>query len=331
MNLYFVRHGESEANRLHIFSNRPGQYGLTELGRRQARAVAAALRGKPLARIYTSPLLRAVQTAEILSAELDLPFEVNEALREYDVGVLEGETAQNAWDLYWQNAHDWHLRGLVNARIPEGESLMDIRARFMPFWRSLFAGPSQDTVLVGHGGTFRTVLPLVTRNISYAFALENGMANTAAVRVEDGAFGPVCTEWCGQTLLAVYPETPPLPADGFTIERVLAFNDALNAADVDGMMARMTEDCVFENTGPFPDGTRFEGRAAVRSFWEDFFRGSAQARIDVEQIYALGERCAMRWRYQWTDRAGQPGHIRGADLYRLANGLIAEKLSYVKG
>jgi len=39
----------------------------------------------------------------------------------------------------------------------------------------------------------------------------------------------------------------------------------------------------------------------------------------------------MRWRYSWEDEHGQPGHIRGVDVYRMEDGLIAEKLSYVKG
>lgn len=60
-----------------------------------------------------------------------------------------------------------------------------------------------------------------------------------------------------------------------TLELVRAFNDALNARDVDGMMRRMTQDCVFENTYPAPDGTRFEGQAAVRAFWQDFFKAHA--------------------------------------------------------
>lgn len=118
---------------------------------------------------------------------------------------------------------------------------------------------------------------------------------------------------------------------------VIAFNDALNAADVDRMMACMTEDCVFENTYPAPDGERFEGQAAVRAFWESFFSGARNPHIHVEEIFAVGGlpigdgRVVMRWRYSWEDAQGQPGHIRGVDLYRMKAGLIAEKLSYVKG
>ena len=112
---------------------------------------------------------------------------------------------------------------------------------------------------------------------------------------------------------------------------VLAFNEALNARDLDGMMRLLTEDTVFENTYPPPDGERFEGQAAVRGFWQEFFQGSGSARIEPEEIFAAGERVVMRWVYRWTDPEGKEGHIRGVDVYRLREGLIAEKLSYVKG
>jgi ketosteroid isomerase-like protein len=115
------------------------------------------------------------------------------------------------------------------------------------------------------------------------------------------------------------------------IDLVKRFNDALNAGDVDGMMRWMTEGCVFESTYPAPDGRRYQGQAEVRGFWEAFFQGSSGAHIEIEEIFAAGQRCVMRWRYQWVGSDGAPGHMRGVDLYTIENGLIAEKLSYVKG
>lgn len=112
---------------------------------------------------------------------------------------------------------------------------------------------------------------------------------------------------------------------------VLRFNDALNARDVPAMMALMTPDVVFENTYPPPDGARYVGQPAVRAFWEDFFRSAAQATIEPEELFAAGDRGVMRWVYRWVDAAGVPGHIRGIDLYTVQDGLIAAKLSYVKG
>jgi ketosteroid isomerase-like protein len=112
---------------------------------------------------------------------------------------------------------------------------------------------------------------------------------------------------------------------------VLAFNEAFNRHDVDGMMQLMNNDCVFENTGPAPDGTLYSGKEAVTQFWQDFFRESPRAHIEIEDIFALGKRCIMRWRYDWVDADGRAGHVRGVDIFHVVGGAIREKLSYVKG
>ena len=115
------------------------------------------------------------------------------------------------------------------------------------------------------------------------------------------------------------------------IALVRQFNAALNARDVDGLMRLMTENCVFENTYPAPDGTRHVGQRAVRTFWEEFVRGSRDAHFEIEEIFGTADRVVMRWRYNWIDPQGQAGHMRGVDVYTIRDGLIAEKLSYVKG
>ena len=112
---------------------------------------------------------------------------------------------------------------------------------------------------------------------------------------------------------------------------VLEFNAALNRQDVTAMMELMSEDCVFENTAPAPDGARYEGKGAVRQFWQDFFRASPQAHITIEEIFGLGKHCIMRWRYDWVDETGKKGHVRGVDIFQEKDGLLCEKLSYVKG
>ncbi len=114
-------------------------------------------------------------------------------------------------------------------------------------------------------------------------------------------------------------------------EAVERFNDAFNQHDVDGVMDAMTDDCVFENTSPFPDGTRYEGQAAVRTFWEEFFAGSPQAHFTTEDIFAAGDRCTVTWVYRWGGDSADAGHIRGVDVFRVQDGKVAEKLAYVKG
>lgn len=116
-----------------------------------------------------------------------------------------------------------------------------------------------------------------------------------------------------------------------TLETIDRFNDAFNRHDVDAIMAAMSEDCVFENTSPAPDGEKYVGQAAVRAFWDSFFSSSPHAQFETEDIFACGDRCTVRWRYQWIDQNGVAGHVRGVDVFRVQAGKVAEKFSYVKG
>ena len=115
-----------------------------------------------------------------------------------------------------------------------------------------------------------------------------------------------------------------------TLAAVERFNDAFNRHDVEAVMAAMTDDCVFENTSPFPDGTRIEGQSAVRAYWESFFKGSPTAHFDAEDVIVSKDRCIVRWKYTKT-KDGKPWHIRGVDVFRVRGEKVSEKLSYVKG
>jgi len=115
-----------------------------------------------------------------------------------------------------------------------------------------------------------------------------------------------------------------------TLAVIERFNEVFNRHDVDAVMAAMTDDCVFDNTRPAPDGTRHEGQTAVRAAWEEFFRRSPHARFEAEEIFAAGDRGVVRWVYHWI-KDGRPGHVRGVDVFRVRDGKVAEKLAYVKG
>jgi ketosteroid isomerase-like protein len=104
------------------------------------------------------------------------------------------------------------------------------------------------------------------------------------------------------------------------------FNTALERHDIEGMLAEMAEDTVFENTSPAPDGTRLEGIDAMREFFTELFENNPDTRFDIEEQFVSGDRCVVRWRYDWG-----AGHVRGVDVIRLRDGLIAETYSYVKG
>jgi ketosteroid isomerase-like protein len=119
-------------------------------------------------------------------------------------------------------------------------------------------------------------------------------------------------------------------AETATLAAIERFNEAFNRHDVDGVMAAMTDDCVFESTSP-PDGGRFEGQAAVRAVWEGFFGSSPDAAFEAEELFAVGDRAVVCWMYRFTNADGAAGHIRGVDVFRVRDGKVAEKLAYVKG
>ena len=197
-NLYFVRHGESEANVLGTISNRGSIHGLTERGRRQAEALASDLSSVPVARIYSSPLLRAVETAEVLAEALDVAYEVTDALREFDCGIAEGRSDSAAWELHRQIIGQWLQDGQLDARIEQGESFADIQSRFVPFVEGLLEAPgdAESAILLGHGGLYQCMLPDVLVNIERGE--EFSFPNAAYVLAEARAEGLFCLEWCGK-------------------------------------------------------------------------------------------------------------------------------------
>lgn len=165
------------------------------------RRAALELGGLKIDRVYTSPVLRAVQTADILAAALQAPIEITAALREWSVGDYEGTTDPRGWELHRQVQEDWFIHGKLDSRMPGGESFVEIRERFVPFIEGLLrngAGPDRGMALVGHGGLFTAMLPVVLRNVDFTFACQQGLPNTAIVAAEARPDGLWCTCWAGR-------------------------------------------------------------------------------------------------------------------------------------
>ncbi len=108
-------------------------------------------------------------------------------------------------------------------------------------------------------------------------------------------------------------------------EVVKNFGAAWAEHDLEATLALVTDDCVFDSTGPAPDGVRHEGRDAVRRAWQSIFADRA-ARFEPEETFSVDDRVVQLWRYTWDG-----GHVRGIDVFRVRDGKVAEKLSYVKG
>ena len=150
-------------------------------------------------------------------------------------------------------------------------------------------------------------------------------AERIAVRAESGQKAEVtATE---RTVPMTSGQNSPAMTTRRTIDR---FNEAFNQHDADALATMLTEDTVFEDTSPAPDGRRIEGKAAVVAFWREWFAKNTDAAFEAEDVIVSGDRCVVRWVYRKI-RNGQPWHLRGVDVFTVRDGKVAAKLAYVKG
>jgi broad specificity phosphatase PhoE len=149
--LYFVRHGESEANAARRFAGQSDSP-LTERGRRQAEAVAEELAKVKFDRIVSSDLSRTRDTAEVIARRQGIGVEVIPELREIDVGERTGTPFDEARGL-----PNWSDDGFV--AWPGGETLDGVLARVLgAIDRLTRESPGKTILVVGHGGVNRILI-----------------------------------------------------------------------------------------------------------------------------------------------------------------------------
>jgi ketosteroid isomerase-like protein len=112
-----------------------------------------------------------------------------------------------------------------------------------------------------------------------------------------------------------------------TIDR---FNAIFNRHDADALAEVLTDDTVFEDTSPPPDGRRIEGKAAVVEYWRAWFARNPDSSFEAEDIFVSDGRAVVLWIYRKL-RDGRPWHLRGVDVFTVREGKVAAKLAYVKG
>ena len=156
--LFLIRHGESTYNaegRIQGHQDPP----LSELGLRQAEAIARRLCSETLDAVYSSDLMRASATAEMIAAPRQLPVLTTPFLRESRLGVIEGLTRSEMEEMHPQLLHEWRREPLT-ARPPGAESIEDVVARCRAFLAETLPDDSQGSrlVIVGHGGSLRGIV-----------------------------------------------------------------------------------------------------------------------------------------------------------------------------
>ena len=160
--IYLVRHGETQGN---IDDKAQGHFDapLTDLGRRQAKAVAKRLSDTKFDAVYSSDLRRAFETAKAITAlQTDLQIRTRPQLREYHFGDYEDTPWENVShsdpELYkrWKN-----LSTRIDIEFPGGESMLDAWGRIGDCLSEILSyhrEGNEKILIVGHGGSLQALL-----------------------------------------------------------------------------------------------------------------------------------------------------------------------------
>ncbi|KRF00148.1 hypothetical protein ASG88_12225 [Nocardioides sp. Soil777] len=171
--VFLARHGEADYE-TDLVSDDGGS--LSPAGRRQARELGERLCGERIARVWCSPLSRAVQTAEIAATVLGVDVVVREGLREYGVGSLAGTAADEGAEL--GPVFGAWVAGDDAARIPGGEDVAAIAARVAGVLDEVRdAHRGEGVLVVSHGGAIMTTVPVLLaapRATAYDLVLPGG-------------------------------------------------------------------------------------------------------------------------------------------------------------
>ncbi len=155
--LLLIRHGRSvwnAARRIQGWADPP----LDEVGRAQARHISERLRAERPTKLYTSPLQRAAETAEIIGQALDVPVEADDRLKEHGVGDLEGLTWEEVVDQYPNLAQHWE-KGSADMLIPGEENFQSFQARVAATCDEIATRHAEEIVgIVTHGGVLSAYL-----------------------------------------------------------------------------------------------------------------------------------------------------------------------------
>ena len=178
---HLLRHGERQSGR--VLAGRTPGIGLTERGRADIAAVAERLAGENIAALYSSPLQRTRESAEIVAARLGLPIGFRDDVIELDFGEWTGATfdAIRA-DPRW---HAWRTHRSL-ARIPGGESMRQVQRRVVEALMEINERHLDETVaVVSHGDVIRSALLFALgMPLDHYSRIEVGLGSISTIRID---------------------------------------------------------------------------------------------------------------------------------------------------
>jgi broad specificity phosphatase PhoE len=194
--LLLIRHGDSVANSKKILAGRVEPVPLTELGRCQGRALGPVVKEFSPEKIFSSPLLRCRETAELARASLTVDLELDERLIEMDYGSFSGKRLKFlALTPSWKRIQ----RSPETFTFPRGESFISASERVVAFLNELWNSAPGRYVIVSHGDITRIMInQLLGRN--FAAFQELRIAPGSFSKISRGSDGAIALHYLNREI-----------------------------------------------------------------------------------------------------------------------------------
>ncbi len=158
--IYFIRHGQTEFNKLGIVQGGGVDSSLNEKGKEQAQAFFDFYKNIPFDLVLTSALKRTHETVQAFTAK-GIPWEQDARINEMNWGVHEGKKSE-PWmhQAYKEMIENWK-QGNFDARLEDGESAQELATRVGDFLEELKSKKAKQVLVCSHGRTMRCLMSLV--------------------------------------------------------------------------------------------------------------------------------------------------------------------------
>lgn len=185
--IILARHGETDWNAEEIFRGRI-DVELNEAGIREAELLAEYLNDLAITAIYSSPLKRALRTAEIIASRHDIKIDIAHQLIDLNYGEWQGLSHNEVKDRYGQLYAEWANNPQL-VKMPAGESLADVRKRAASLVENIIAENEGTVVLVSHRVVHKVLIcALLALDNSYFWNIRMDTAGITIFACEDGRF-----------------------------------------------------------------------------------------------------------------------------------------------
>lgn len=177
VNLYLIRHGRQDSPLCNV------NVGLSKEGFLQAELLRERLQNYEIDALYSSDLIRAIQTAEVLNQTLELPHEIRGDIREISFGLMEGKTDRYN-DEHFHDFKEQQRKLQEDIPYPGGENGTSVFLRAMPVIQEIAQSGNKNILIVTHGGTIRALLAgLFGKDQAQRFLFATSLENTSITQM----------------------------------------------------------------------------------------------------------------------------------------------------